>query len=150
MVPIYTFDLFQDQVLKSGALSKKAQKTKRWIKHWFQLKNDVLSWYQSSAASQIQWFTQHQPRHFCLIFHIQDPYFPHGVVDLRYVITCEPIGEKDIRLRTNQKTIRLSADSVPSRDEWVKAIRKVMFKAQNMGDSVKVWCYLPCTFGTSA
>jgi hypothetical protein len=32
----------------------------------------------------------------------------------------------------------LSADSIPSREEWVKAIRKVIFKAQNMGDSVKV------------
>lgn len=60
------------------------------------------------------------------------------MVDLRYVISCESSGEKDIRLRTNQKVIKLSADSVPSRDEWVKALRKVMFKAQNMGDSVKV------------
>ncbi|KAI0786102.1 glycosyltransferase family 1 protein [Abortiporus biennis] len=106
----------EDQVLKSGTLSKRAQRTKRWIKHWFILKNDVLSWYQSSS----------------------DPYFPHGVVDLRYAITCEPAGDKDIRLRTNQKSIRLSADSVPSRDEWVKAIRKVMFKAQNMGDSIAI------------
>ncbi|KAH8100480.1 hypothetical protein BXZ70DRAFT_937353 [Cristinia sonorae] len=106
----------EDQVLKSGSMSKRAQRTKRWIKHWFILKNDVLSWYQSSS----------------------DPYFPKGVVDLRYAITCEAVGERDIRLRTNQKTIRLSADSIPSRDEWVKAIRKVMFKAQNMGDSVKI------------
>ncbi|OCH96692.1 UDP-Glycosyltransferase/glycogen phosphorylase [Obba rivulosa] len=106
----------EDQVLKSGSLSKKAQRTKRWIRHWFVLKNDVLSWYQSSS----------------------DPYFPHGVVDLRYAITCEPVNDKGIRLRTNQKSIRLSADSVPSRDEWVKAIRRVMFKAQNMGDSVKI------------
>ena len=68
----------------------------------------------------------------------QDPYFPHGVVDLRYAISCDPSGDKDIRLRTNQKTIKLSADSTPSRDEWVKSIRRVMFKAQNMGDSVKV------------
>ena len=68
----------------------------------------------------------------------KDPYFPHGVVDLRYAISCEPVNEKDIRLRTNQKSIRLSADSVPSRDEWVKAIRKVMVKATNMGDSIKV------------
>lgn len=29
------------------------------------------------------------------------------------------------KLRTNQKTLILSADSTPSRDEWVKAIRKV-------------------------
>lgn len=58
-------------------------------------------------------------------------------MDLRYAISCEPIGERDFRLRTNQKTVVLSADSVPSREEWIKAIRKVIFKAQNMGDSVK-------------
>ncbi|QRW14842.1 glycosyltransferase family 1 protein [Ceratobasidium sp. AG-Ba] len=106
----------EDQVLKSGTMSKKAQRTKRWNKHWFVLKNDVLSWYQSSS----------------------DPYFPHGNVDLRYAISCDAHHEKGIRLRTNQKTITLQADSVPSRDEWVKAIRKVIFKAQNMGESVKI------------
>ncbi|CAA7259988.1 unnamed protein product [Cyclocybe aegerita] len=106
----------EDQVLKSGSLNKKAQRTKRWIKHWFVLKNDALSWYQSSS----------------------DPYFPHGIVDLRYAISCDPSGEKGFRLRTNTKTVVLSADSVPSREEWVKAIRKVIFKAQNMGDSVKI------------
>ena len=68
----------------------------------------------------------------------QDPYFPHGIVDLRYAISCDVDGEKGFCVRTNQKTVFLSADSVPSRDEWVKAIRKVIFKAQNMGDSVKV------------
>ncbi|KAJ3718409.1 hypothetical protein C8R42DRAFT_697487 [Lentinula raphanica] len=106
----------EDQVLKSGSLYKKAQRTKRWIRHWFVLKNDALSWYQSSS----------------------DPYFPHGIVDLRYAISCEPTGERGFRVRTNQKSIVLSADSVPSREEWVKAIRKVIFKAQNMGDSVKI------------
>ncbi|CCM01613.1 uncharacterized protein FIBRA_03674 [Fibroporia radiculosa] len=106
----------EDQVLKSGSLSKKAQRTKRWIRHWFVLKNDVLSWYQSPS----------------------DPYFPHGIVDLRYAITCESVGDKGIRLRTNQKSIRLSADSTPSRDEWVKALKRVMFKAQNMGDCVRI------------
>ncbi|GAB1517484.1 Sterol 3-beta-glucosyltransferase [Rhizoctonia solani] len=40
----------EDQVLKSGTMSKKAQRTKRWNKHWFVLKNDVLSWYQSSSV----------------------------------------------------------------------------------------------------
>ncbi|KAI0067772.1 glycosyltransferase family 1 protein [Artomyces pyxidatus] len=106
----------EDQVLKSGSLYKKAQRTKRWIKHWFILKNDVLSWYQSSS----------------------DPYFPHGVVDLRYAISCDAANDKDIRLRTNTKTIYLSADSGPSREEWVKAIRRVIFKAQNMGDSIAI------------
>lgn len=58
-------------------------------------------------------------------------------MDLRYAISCDPSGEKEIRLRTNQKNVLMSADSVPSREEWVKAIRKVIFKAQNMGDTVK-------------
>ncbi|KAF9015467.1 hypothetical protein BDQ17DRAFT_1386196 [Cyathus striatus] len=111
-----TNSYLEDQVLKSGSLNKKAQRTKRWIKHWFVLKNDALSWYQSSS----------------------DPYFPHGIVDLRYAISCEPAGEKEFRVRTHQKSVTLGADSVPSRDEWVKAIRKVIFKAQNMGDSVKI------------
>ncbi|KAJ7275436.1 glycosyltransferase family 1 protein [Mycena haematopus] len=106
----------EDQVLKSGSLNKKAQRTKRWIKHWFVLKNDALSWYQSSS----------------------DPYFPHGIVDLRYAISCDAVNDKEFRVRTNQKTVVLSAPSVPSREEWVKAIRKVIFKAQNMGDSVKI------------
>ncbi|KIJ21504.1 glycosyltransferase family 1 protein [Paxillus involutus ATCC 200175] len=106
----------EDQVLKSGTLSKKATRTKRWIKHWFVLKNDTLSWYQSSS----------------------DPYFLNGIVDLRYAISCDPAGEREIRLRTNQKNLYLAADSVPSREEWVKAIRKVIFKAQNMGDTVKI------------
>ncbi|EGO02719.1 glycosyltransferase family 1 protein [Serpula lacrymans var. lacrymans S7.3] len=106
----------EDQVLKSGSLNKKTQRTKRWIKYWVVLKNDAISWYQSSS----------------------DPYFPHGIVDLRYAISCDPSGEKDIRMRTTQRSLVLSADSVPSRDEWVKAIRKVMFKAQNMGDSIAI------------
>lgn len=69
---------------------------------------------------------------------IQDPYFLNGIVDLRYAISCDPAGEREFRLRTNQKSLLLAADSVPSREEWVKAIRKVIFKAQNMGDTVKV------------
>ncbi|THH29724.1 hypothetical protein EUX98_g4467 [Antrodiella citrinella] len=60
------------------------------------------------------------------------------IFELQGISEVIAVGEKDIRLRTNQKTIRLAADSIPSRDEWVKAIRRVMFKAQNMGDSVKI------------
>jgi sterol 3beta-glucosyltransferase len=68
----------------------------------------------------------------------QDPYFPQGVIDLRYTISCESVGEKGIRLRTNTKTTQLTCDSTPNRDEWLKAIKRVVFKAQNMGDSVKI------------
>ncbi|KAF8490722.1 hypothetical protein JB92DRAFT_3090591 [Gautieria morchelliformis] len=106
----------EDQILKSGSLNKKAQRTKRWTKHWFVLKNDVLSWYNSSS----------------------DPYFPRGVIDLRYAVSCEAMAEKGFKLRTNDRSVSLFADSGASREEWVKAIRKLIFKAQNMGESVKI------------
>ena len=60
------------------------------------------------------------------------------MVDLRYTISCEVVDPKSFRLRTSQKSVRLSTDSTVNRDEWIKAIRKVAFKAQNQGDSVKV------------
>lgn len=72
------------------------------------------------------------------MLRVQDPYFPHGVVDLRYTISCEITDSKSFRLRTSQKTVRLGTDSTTNRDEWIKAIRRVVFKAQNQGDSVKV------------
>jgi hypothetical protein len=50
----------------------------------------------------------------------------------------ESHGEKGFRIRAHQKTVNLEADSTPSRDEWVKSIGKVIFQAQNLGDSVKV------------
>ena len=80
------------------------------------------------------------------VLRVQDPYFPHGVVDLRYTISCEIVDSKSFRLRTSQKTVRLGTDSTTNRDEWIKAIRKVVFKAQNQGDSVKV-CATEMAFG---
>jgi hypothetical protein len=69
------FPLFlQDQVLKSGSLSKKAQRTKRWIKHWFVLKNDALSWYQSSSVSFFLYL--HMPAN---TMSLRTPTFPMGL-----------------------------------------------------------------------
>jgi sterol 3beta-glucosyltransferase len=109
----------EDQVLKSGSLYKKTTRTKRWVKRWFILKNDVLSWYQTSSVSR-DFLDQRN-----LSIRDKDPYFPHGVVDLRYAISCESVSDKDILLKTNQKIVLASADSSASRDEWVKAIQKV-------------------------
>ncbi|KAJ7211964.1 hypothetical protein C8J57DRAFT_1539252 [Mycena rebaudengoi] len=50
---------------------------------------------------------------------------------------CDAVGDSEFHVRSNQKTVKLSAPSVPSREEWAKAIRGI-FKAQNMGDSVKI------------
>ena len=113
------------------------------MRHWFVLKNDVLSWYPSPSVRVVTPLLTKVLRY--PVLRIQDPYFPHGVVDLRYTISCEIVDPKSFRLRTSQKSVRLSTDSTANRDEWIKAIRKVAFKAQNQGDSVKV-CPFEVTF----
>ncbi len=79
------------------------------MKRWFVLKNDALSWFQSSSVRIVKLPTSYQD-----LYELKDPYFPHGVVDLKYAVSCEPTGDKDIHLRTNQKNVLLSADSPPA------------------------------------
>lgn len=38
-------------IVKTGPLQKKSSRTKLNSKYWFVLKNDVLSWYESTAVS---------------------------------------------------------------------------------------------------
>ncbi|KAL7418121.1 hypothetical protein BDY24DRAFT_374148 [Mrakia frigida] len=107
----------ENKIIKSGPLSKKSnRKIGSSTKYWFILKNAVLSWYVSSA----------------------DPYFPHGNVDLQYAIDCEAVDEKTIKLTTNRRSYTFTSDTAASREEWVKAIRKVMFRTQHEGENVKI------------
>lgn len=84
---------------------------------------------------------------------MQDPYFPHGNVDLHYALECtaEDDGSeagsasngstgRGIRLLTNRRSYHLVADTDASRDDWVKAIQKAIFRTQHEGESVKVRC----------
>ena len=68
----------------------------------------------------------------------QDPYFPQGNVDLQYAIDCESHEERSFKLRTNRKSYTFIADTSASREEWVKAVRKAMFRTQHEGENVKV------------
>lgn len=45
------------------------------------------------------------------------------------------------KVSTADKKWHFSADSEASRDEWVKTIKKVVFRCQNEGESVKVGHY---------
>ncbi|GAA5936941.1 sterol 3-beta-glucosyltransferase [Sporobolomyces koalae] len=103
--------------VRSGSLSVRG-KARRYNKHWFILKDSILSWYPSST----------------------DPYFPDGHVDLHYCIAVEPSSHNrhHFKVTTNHKRWHFSADSEASRDEWVKAIKKVVFRCQNEGESVKI------------
>ncbi|BGP13097.1 hypothetical protein JCM10213_000900 [Rhodosporidiobolus nylandii] len=103
--------------IRSGSLSVRGA-ARRYHKHWFVLKDDVLSWFPSST----------------------DPYFPDGHIDLHYCISVEPSTHNPhhFKVATSDKRWHFSADSEASRDEWVKTIKKVVFRCQNEGESVKI------------
>ncbi|GEM12027.1 sterol 3-beta-glucosyltransferase, glycosyltransferase family 1 protein [Rhodotorula toruloides] len=104
--------------IRSGSLSVRGSRTRRYRKHWFVLKDSVLSWFPSST----------------------DPYFPDGHIDLHYCVAVEPSTKHShhFKVSTSEKRYHFSADSEASRDEWVKAIKKVVFRCQNEGESVKI------------
>ncbi|OCF41403.1 sterol 3-beta-glucosyltransferase [Kwoniella heveanensis CBS 569] len=106
----------ENLVVKTGPLYKKASRTKLNTKFWVVLRNDVLSWYESTA----------------------DPYFPKGNVSLQYCSSCDAVDETKFKLRTAERNYTFTADTEASRDEWIKAIQKVMFKLQHEGESVKL------------
>nr|XP_019014859.1 sterol 3-beta-glucosyltransferase [Kwoniella pini CBS 10737]OCF53640.1 sterol 3-beta-glucosyltransferase [Kwoniella pini CBS 10737] len=103
-------------IVKTGPLSKKNSRTKLNTKFWVILKNDVLSWYESTA----------------------DPYFPKGNISLQYCTSCDATDELKFKVRTAEKNYTFTTDTEASRDEWIKAIQKVMFKLQHEGESVKL------------
>jgi len=119
-------------VVKTGPLYKKSAKTKMNTKFWVTLKNEVLSWFESTAVSWPSIFLS------ILINREQDPYFPKGNVSLQYASSCDAVDETRFKLRTSERNYTFTAESKASRDEWIKAIQKVMFKTQHEGESVKV------------
>lgn len=72
----------------------------------------------------------------------QDLYFPKGNVSLEFAVGCEPSGDHKLKLKTAERSYTFSAETSSARDEWVKAIRKVIFKSQHEGESVKVGLFL--------
>lgn len=51
------------------------------------------------------------------------------------------------KVATAERKWHFSADSEVSRDEWVKLLRKIVFRCQNEGESVKVCLVAPSMFG---
>jgi sterol 3beta-glucosyltransferase len=115
-------DLPQNEVVKSGYLSKSGRRNPKFNRYWFRLKGDVLSYYSDPS----------------------DLYFPSGNIDLRYGISANVVEKekgKDathFTVVTHQRKYNFKADSVPSAKEWVKALQKIIFRSHNEGDSVKI------------
>ncbi|KAK4199507.1 family 1 putative glycosyltransferase, partial [Triangularia verruculosa] len=109
-----------NEVTKSGFLAKCGKHNPKYNRYFFRLKGDVLSYYRDT----------------------QNLYFPSGQIDLRYGISVE-ITDKDkegvnFTIVTHKRTYYFRADSSSSATEWVKSLRKVIFKSHNDGDSVKI------------
>lgn len=113
---------YQHETTKSGYLSKAGKRNPRYNRYWFQLKGDVLSYYEGTA----------------------NKYFPHGQIDLRYGITAT-VTDKDkdkeavhFTVETDNRTYYFRADTPQSAKEWVKSLQRVIFRSRNEGDSVKI------------
>lgn len=110
----------QQEVVKSGYLSKSGKRNPKYNRYWFRLKGDVLAYYRDAS----------------------NLYFPHGQIDLRYAISAA-ITDKDrdavhFSVATHHRTYHFRADSAPSAKEWVKSLQRVIFQSHNEGDSVKI------------
>ncbi|RUP44741.1 hypothetical protein BC936DRAFT_149062, partial [Jimgerdemannia flammicorona] len=104
---------------KSGFLLKKARTTKIYTRYYFELKNDVLSWCESSS----------------------DIYYSLGVIDLKYVLEVRQSkhgGEHAFKLVTVDRPYELRADTRQSMLEWINTLKKAIFRAKQNGDSVKI------------
>ncbi|KAK9359489.1 hypothetical protein V1504DRAFT_457762 [Lipomyces starkeyi] len=112
---------------KSGTLARKARTTGRYSRFWCVIKDNVFSYFNSAS----------------------DVYFPVGTIDLRYAISVEltdpnltlaHAGTDPVAfvLTTQTKKYQFRADSYIGAQEWVKALRRAIFRSHNDGDSVKI------------
>ncbi|KAI8605057.1 hypothetical protein EDD21DRAFT_173504 [Dissophora ornata] len=107
-----------DVIQKEGFFSKKSKTTKQFTRHWFILKNDVLSYYGNQT----------------------DVYYPINTIDLKHALSAEPSPNNDqnFDIFTNNRKYTFKTDSGLSRLDWVKAIQKSIFHAKMEGDKVKI------------
>ncbi|KAI1316917.1 Sterol 3-beta-glucosyltransferase [Mortierella claussenii] len=107
-----------DVTQKEGFFSKKSKTTKQFTRHWFILKNDVLSCYADQT----------------------EVYYPIKTIDLKHALSAEPSpnNDRNFHIFTNNRKYTFRTDSELSRTDWVKAIQKSIFHATTEGDKVKI------------
>lgn len=110
------------KVAVSGHLAKRGQHNPRYNRYYCELKGDIFAYYDNPSTK----------------------YFPNGQIDLRLGVSAN-IAEKEknkdgthFTLVTDKREYMFKADTVTSAREWVKALQKVIFRAHNDGDSVKI------------
>ena len=116
------FPRHRDTVVKSGYLVKRSRTSSRQHRHWFILKNHVLSYYNHSA----------------------EIYQASGNIDLRRAsdvladVENSVEGHYAFKVINADRTYYLRADTASATNEWIKVLKKVIFRINNQGDSVKI------------
>ncbi|TLD35369.1 26S protease regulatory subunit [Venturia nashicola] len=110
------------KIALSGHLAKRGLHNPRYNRYYCELKGDVFAYYDNPSTR----------------------YFPSGQIDLRAGVSAN-IADREknkdgayFTLVTDKREYMFKADTTTSAREWVKALQKVIFRAHNDGDSVKV------------
>jgi sterol 3beta-glucosyltransferase len=110
------------KVAMSGHLAKRGQHNPRYNRYYCELKGDIFAYYDNPSTK----------------------YFPNGQIDLRAGVSANITDREknkdgtNFTLVTDKREYMFKADTLTSAREWVKALQKVIFRAQNDGDSVKI------------
>ncbi|GAA5800583.1 hypothetical protein HPULCUR_006019 [Helicostylum pulchrum] len=103
---------------KSGYLLLKKSSKNHYERYYFDIKQDVLAWFESST----------------------DSYSPLGKIDLKDALAVRQSTKRKYGLRiiTMIKTWHLQADTSAALVEWTNALQKAIFRAKNNGTSLKI------------
>uniref|UniRef100_A0A8C9RHX1 Rho GTPase activating protein 22 n=1 Tax=Scleropages formosus TaxID=113540 RepID=A0A8C9RHX1_SCLFO len=125
----------QEKVLKAGWLKKQRSIMKNWQLRWFVLRTDQLYFYKDEEETKPQVRASfHEalplsPSH-TLSLSPAPPTDPYQIIgglclfDPRYYTTCSTTGSGE---PANHEAILLMANSQNEVDDWVKAIRRVIW-----------------------
>ncbi|KAI8150281.1 hypothetical protein BJV82DRAFT_662362 [Fennellomyces sp. T-0311] len=106
-------------VQKEGYLYRKAHRTSPLSQRsYFQIKNYVLSWYNSA----------------------EDKYLPIDSIDLKQAIDIQDSTTRKFgfRIVSEKRSWSFAADSEVSQKEWMDELRRATFMARNAGSSVRI------------
>ncbi|KAI9264064.1 hypothetical protein BDA99DRAFT_508304 [Phascolomyces articulosus] len=109
----------KDNLQKTGYLFRKAHRTSPLsTRSYFQLKNNVLAWYNSA----------------------EDKYEPIGSIDLKHIMDVQDSSTRKygFRIVGEKRNWTLAADSDVSQKEWMDELRRAIFVARNAGNSVRI------------
>ncbi|KAI9484650.1 hypothetical protein BDB00DRAFT_126344 [Zychaea mexicana] len=109
----------KDDLRKTGYLFRKShRKSPLSQRSYFQLKNNVLSWYNSA----------------------EDKYEPIDSIDLKQAIDVQDSTTRKFGFRVvgERRDWAFAADSDVSKKEWMDELRRAVFIARNSGNSVRI------------